>query len=122
MTQRSPDKPPIPSRLDGIPAIGAGGGVHVVVETPKGSSSKFKFDSSLRAITLSRPLPSGLVYPNDWGFIPSTLAADGDPLDALVVWEGTSYPGVVLRCRVIERFRWTRHRPVAWEGGNATTA
>lgn len=94
-----------------IPAIGADGAVHVVVETPRGSTSKFKFESTLGAFTLSRPLPSGLAYPNDWGFVPSTLAADGDPLDALVLWEGASYPGVVLRCRILGALRVEQARP-----------
>ncbi len=89
------------SNLESLPALGAEGAVHVVVETPRGSSSKFRYDTELAAITLSRPLPAGMTYPADWGFVPSTLAADGDPLDALVIWEGTSYPGVVLQCRLI---------------------
>ena len=105
MTEQSPVYSPLRSRLDRIPAIDADGSVHIVVETPKGSTSKFKYDSTLGAMTLSRPLPSGLAYPNDWGFIPSTLGADQDPLDALVVWEGTSYPGVVLRCRILGALR-----------------
>ncbi|MBA3639012.1 MAG: inorganic diphosphatase [Acidobacteria bacterium] len=87
--------------LESLPALGAEGAVHVVIETPRGSASKFRYDTELGAITLSRPLPAGMTYPADWGFVPSTLAADGDPLDALVIWEGTSYPGVVLQCRVI---------------------
>ncbi len=89
------------SSLESLPALGAEGAVHVVVETPRGSSSKFRYDTELEAITLSRPLPAGMMYPADWGFVPSTLAADGDPLDALVIWEGTSYPGVILQCRLI---------------------
>jgi inorganic pyrophosphatase len=50
-------------------------------------------------MTLSRPLVIGLRYPYDWGFVPSTRGPDGDPLDAFVMWEGSSYPGVVLACR-----------------------
>jgi inorganic pyrophosphatase len=62
---------------------------------------KLKYDPQLEAIGLSRPLPSGLTYPFDWGFVPSTRAADGDPLDAMVLWDQSSHPGVVLKCRLI---------------------
>jgi inorganic pyrophosphatase len=84
-----------------VPAFGQDQSVHVVVESPKGSTSKFKYDSDLNAITLSRPLSHGLAYPHDWGFVPSTIAEDGDPLDVMVLWDGVSYPGVVLACRLI---------------------
>jgi inorganic pyrophosphatase len=84
-----------------LPARREDGAVNVVVESPRGSSSKFKYDPVGGVFMLSRPLPSGLVYPHDWGFIPSTRAADGDALDAMVLWEGVSYPGVVLPCRLI---------------------
>jgi len=68
-----------------------------MVESPRGSSVKFKYDPDDDVMVLSRPLPAGLAYPYDWGFVPSTRAADGDPLDAVIVWDGTSYPGVVVR-------------------------
>ena len=62
---------------------------------------KLKYDPKHGVITLSRPLTSGLSYPYDWGFVPSTHAPDGDPLDAIVMWDGVSYPGVVLPCRAL---------------------
>jgi inorganic pyrophosphatase len=57
--------------------------VYAVVETPRGSRAKLEFDPKLRAFTLAKPLLVGLTYPYDWGFIPSTKAEDGDPLDVL---------------------------------------
>ena len=72
--------------------------VFAVVETPRGSTCKLDFDPELRVFTLAKPLMAGLTYPYDWGFIPSTKAEDGDPLDILVIHDSRTYPGVVLRC------------------------
>jgi inorganic pyrophosphatase len=77
------------------------GSLNVIVESPRGATVKFKYDLVLDRIVLSRPLPSGLVYPHDWGFVPSTRAPDGDPVDAMIVWDGISYPGVLIPCRAI---------------------
>lgn len=94
--------------MDGVTALERlpartkdGKGLHVVVESPRGSHLKLKYEPELGAFTLSRPLPEGLSYPYDWGFIPGTRAADGDPLDALVYWNCTSVTGLVLPCRPI---------------------
>src|SRR5262245_46533392 len=84
--------------IDGFRKDGA---FNVMVESPRGSPLKFKSDLRNNVMSISRPLPEGLVYPYDWGFIPSTRAADGDPLDAMIIWDGTSYPGVVIPCRLI---------------------
>jgi inorganic pyrophosphatase len=75
--------------------------IHAVVETPRGSRCKLEFDPKLRAFTLAKPLLAGLTYPYDWGFIPSTKAEDGDPLDVLMIHEAATYPGLVLRCKPI---------------------
>jgi inorganic pyrophosphatase len=72
-----------------------------VIETPRGSGCKLTFDPKLRVFTLAKPLMVGLTYPYDWGFIPSTKAEDGDPLDVLVIHESATYPGLVLRCKPI---------------------
>ena len=71
-----------------IPARASEGWLNVVVETPRGSTAKFKYDERAGVMRLSRPLPAGLCYPYDWGFMPSTRAADGDALDAMVIWDG----------------------------------
>ena len=87
------------------------GSINVIVESPRGATSKFKYDATLDRIVLSRPLPSGVVYPHDWGFVPSTRASDGDPVDAMIVWDGVSYPGVLVPCRPIGILRVEQTNP-----------
>ena len=75
--------------------------IYAVIETPRGSTCKLDFDPELRAFTLAKPLMAGLAYPYDWGFIPSTEAEDGDPLDVLVIHDAQTSTGVVLRCKPV---------------------
>jgi inorganic pyrophosphatase len=75
--------------------------IHAVVETPRGSTCKLDFHPDLQAFRLAKPLMAGLAYPYDWGFIPSTLAEDGDPLDVLIIHEAKTFPGVVMSCKPI---------------------
>jgi inorganic pyrophosphatase len=75
--------------------------VVAIVETPRGRRPKLAFSPQLRAITLSKPLLAGLTYPYDWGFIPSTTAPDGDPLDVLIIHDAATCPGLVLCCKPI---------------------
>jgi inorganic pyrophosphatase len=84
-----------------LPARNRDGSLNIFVETPRGSTAKFKYDERDGVIRLSRPLPAGLSYPYDWGFVPSMRAADGDALDAMILWDGTSYPGVIVSARGI---------------------
>ncbi len=77
------------------------GGVHVFVEIPKGSRNKYEFDPDLGAIRLDRFLFSSVVYPTDYGFIPDTLAGDGDPLDAVVCVSEPTFPGCLIPVEVI---------------------
>ena len=88
--------------------------VYAVVETPRGSRVKLEFDPKLGAFTLAKPLFAGLTYPYDWGFIPSTQADDGDPLDVLIIHDAATYPGLVLRCSpvgVLEVEQSSKERP-----------
>ena len=67
----------------------------VVIEIPRGSRNKYEYDHERHVIRLDRRLFSATVYPADYGFIPDTLAEDGDPLDALVLLEEPTFPGVL---------------------------
>ena len=73
----------------------------MVVETPRGSPTKFRFDAEKGVFTVARSLALGVTYPFDWGFIPGTKSGDGDALDALCVHHHGSFAGVVLPCRCI---------------------
>lgn len=75
--------------------------IRVVVETPKGAAAKFTYEAKSQVFEFGRALPAGLIYPYDWGFIPSTLGADGDPLDGLVVHHTVTAPGIVIKCRLL---------------------
>lgn len=84
-----------------LPSHGASGLVHVIVDTPKGSCNKFKYDPRLGLFKLSRVMPSGLHFPCDFGAIPSTAAADGDALDVAIFTEHPSFTGCLLTVRLI---------------------
>jgi inorganic pyrophosphatase len=84
-----------------LPSFTDDGDVHVVVETPRGSRAKFAYDPKLDSFRFSKSLLTGLTYPHDWGFVPSTKADDDDPLDIMVVHDAATFPGIVMTCRVI---------------------
>lgn len=75
--------------------------LRVVIETPKGSRNKFAFDPDEHIFELKKVLPAGMAFPYDFGFVPSTEADDGDPIDVLVLMDEPAFPGCVLKCRVI---------------------
>jgi inorganic pyrophosphatase len=73
----------------------------IVIETPKGSQNKFAFDPLFQTFVLKGVLPVGAVFPFDFGFVPSTLGEDGDPLDVLVLMDSPAFPGCVVPARLI---------------------
>lgn len=75
--------------------------VDVVIETPKSSAQKYDYDPITGFFRMKKILPSGMVFPYDFGFIPETKGEDGDPLDAIVISEFNSFPGVIIKCRII---------------------
>lgn len=75
--------------------------LRVVIETPKGSRNKFAFDAKQHIFELKKVLPAGMEFPYDFGFVPSTEADDGDPIDVLVLMDEPAFPGCVLSCRPI---------------------
>jgi inorganic pyrophosphatase len=74
---------------------------HAVIETPKGSHHKFDYNPDLACFELKKTLPEGMTFPLDFGFIPSTLADDGDPVDILVVLDFPAALGALVKVRLI---------------------
>lgn len=75
--------------------------VNAVVEIPKGTSTKYEYDYELEIFRLDRCLTSAMVYPANYGFIPGTLGADGDPLDILVYANAPIMRTTLVECTVI---------------------
>lgn len=75
--------------------------VTVTIETPRHSIGKYIYDEEKRCFRLKKLLPLGMSFPYDFGMIKNTKAEDGDPIDAMVITECDTYPGVELKCRVI---------------------
>lgn len=71
------------------------------IEIPAGSKVKYEYDEKLGFLYVDRILYSSVVYPHNYGFIPETLAQDGDPLDILVLMQESVYPGCYLKAKVI---------------------
>jgi len=80
---------------------GAPDEVNAVIEIPRGTTNKYEYDKQLHVFRLDRNLHSPVHYPGDYGFIPSTLSLDGDPLDVLVLVDAPSFPGCLMVVRPI---------------------
>jgi inorganic pyrophosphatase len=89
------------SSVADAPVFASGEQIHVVIETPSGSRTKYAWNPALRAFAVRKVLPLGTTFPYDFGFIPSTKAADGDPLDALVLADEPLAVGCLVVCRVL---------------------
>ncbi len=89
----------LPAGTD-LPAV-----VNAIIEIPKGSRNKYEVDKKTGLIRLDRYLYSSSHYPGDYGFIPQTLAADGDPLDILIMVNDATFSGCLIQARVIGMFR-----------------
>ncbi len=79
----------------------APGCIQVIIETPKGSRNKYAFDAEQKVFQLKRVLPAGMTFPYDFGFVPSSKAEDGDPVDVLVLMDEPAFPGCLLKCRIV---------------------
>jgi inorganic pyrophosphatase len=78
--------------------------VDIVIEIPTGSRNKYEYDHENHVIRLDRRLFTATTYPADYGFVPDTLSKDGDPLDALVLVADPTFPGCVVRARILGVF------------------
>ena len=75
--------------------------INVIIETPQRSRNKFNYDEELGIFKLGGVLPAGAVFPFDFGFVPSTLGGDGDPLDVLVLMDEPAFAGCLVAVRLI---------------------
>jgi inorganic pyrophosphatase len=75
--------------------------LQVIIETPAGSRNKFAFDPEQCIFALKKVLPAGMVFPYDFGFLPQTMAPDGDPIDVLLLMDEPTFTGCTVRARLI---------------------
>src|ERR1700716_2712274 len=86
----------LPTQLDPKKRI-----CRAIIETPKAFRNKFNYDPDSNLFMLGGLLPEGMMFPFDFGFIPSTLGADGDPLDIMVLLDAPAHVGCLLEVRLI---------------------
>jgi len=75
--------------------------VNVIIETPKGSHTKFKYDPQHGMFMFDKVLPIGQTFPYDFGFLPSTKGGDGDPLDVLLLMDQPTFVGCLVRAKLL---------------------
>jgi inorganic pyrophosphatase len=98
-----------PNLVHDIP-LRHGDELQAIVEVPRGSELKLTYEAELGLFLWSRALPLGVRFPFDFGFLPQTLAEDGDPMDVVIYADLTSVPGVLVRGRAIGALRVTQQR------------
>lgn len=76
-------------------------GVNLLIETPKGTRHKYAWNPEFEVVELSRTLKAGMVWPCDFGFIPQTLADDGDALDVCLLIDEGTFPGCLVQARLV---------------------
>jgi len=87
--------------LSRLPSFDDEGNVHAIVEATRGSRNKFKYEPDARIFLLDSVLPAGATFPFDFGFVPSTKAEDGDPLDVLILMDEAAFVGAVVPARLV---------------------
>ncbi len=75
--------------------------LQVIIETPKNCRNKYAFDPDQEIFSLKKVLPAGMEFPYDFGFLPQTLADDGDPIDVLLLMDAPAFPGCLVAARLI---------------------
>ena len=75
--------------------------VRVIIETPSGSRNKYSYDEDEKIFILKKVLPAGMTFPYTFGFVPSTRAEDGDPIDVLALMDEPALQGCLIKCRLI---------------------
>jgi inorganic pyrophosphatase len=88
-------------KLTHLAAFNDEGELNVIIETPKGSRNKFNYDEEVGLFKLGGVLPAGASFPFDFGFVPSTVGGDGDPLDVLVLMDEPAFTGCLVRVRLV---------------------
>jgi len=83
------------------PFIEGSDNINAIIETPKGSRNKYAYDEKTDMVMLKKALPAGMIFPFDFGFIPSTFAEDGDPMDILVLTDAPTFPGCLVHSKVL---------------------
>ncbi len=86
--------------------------VHVVVETPRNTRHKFALDPEFGLFKLKQTIAEGLLWPYDYGFIPQTLAEDGDPVDALFLCDEPTFTGCLVEARLVGLIRLDKNGEV----------